>query len=181
MLEGLDGLEGATTRDRLEHSLRAATLAERAGADEELVVAALCHDIGSAVPGRRHGPLAAELLRPHVRPGTAWAVSVHEDFVATHSARRVRRLRRYRHRLRRHYGLARRFADEWDVGARDRSIDALPLDHFRPALERVLSRRTPPRTWKRLLFDVVTRPLPRPFVRRAEPLLRRATGARPTR
>jgi predicted HD phosphohydrolase len=35
--------------DQLTHCLQTATRAERAGADDEVVIASLCHDIGKAV------------------------------------------------------------------------------------------------------------------------------------
>ena len=49
MLRSLAGITDGFAVDQLTHSLQTATLAERAGADDELVVAALCHDIGKAV------------------------------------------------------------------------------------------------------------------------------------
>ena len=45
-LRGLAGSLGGYKVDRLEHSLQSATRAYRDGADEEMVVAALLHDIG---------------------------------------------------------------------------------------------------------------------------------------
>lgn len=52
---------------RLEHSLQTATLAERDGADEQMVVTALLHDIGDCLAPWNHGALAAAVLQPHVR------------------------------------------------------------------------------------------------------------------
>ena len=53
--------------DQLVHSLQTATRAEEAGADDEVVVASLCHDIGKAVSVPNHPRIAAEILRPYVR------------------------------------------------------------------------------------------------------------------
>ncbi len=47
--------------------LQTATRAEEAGADPEMVVAALCHDIGKYVSVPNHPRIAAEILRPYVR------------------------------------------------------------------------------------------------------------------
>src|SRR6202008_1999627 len=48
---------------RLEHSLQVATRAEVAGADEELVLAALLHDIGDELAPYNHAEVAAGILR----------------------------------------------------------------------------------------------------------------------
>ena len=52
--------------DRLEHSLQCASRAYRDGAEEELVVAALLHDIGDLLSPFNHSELAAAVLRPYV-------------------------------------------------------------------------------------------------------------------
>ena len=52
---------------RLGHSLQAATRALRDKADEELVVAALLHDIGDELAPYNHAEIAAGILRPYVR------------------------------------------------------------------------------------------------------------------
>lgn len=57
----------------LEHALQTATRAELAGADDELVLAALCHDIGKVFGDVGHGEMSADLLKPHVRP--SWSQS----------------------------------------------------------------------------------------------------------
>jgi predicted HD phosphohydrolase len=53
---------------RLEHSLQVATRAEAAGADEELVLGALLHDIGDELAPYNHAEVAAGIIRPYVRP-----------------------------------------------------------------------------------------------------------------
>ena len=58
-LQMLDGLDDGFAVDQLGHALQTATRAERAGADPELVVAALMHDVGKLcgdeLPRRRVG------------------------------------------------------------------------------------------------------------------------------
>ena len=66
--------------DRLEHSLQAATRAYRDGADEEMVVAALLHDIGDLLSPYNHSELAAAVLRPYVSEKTYWIVRHHGLF-----------------------------------------------------------------------------------------------------
>ncbi|HVG80742.1 MAG TPA: HD domain-containing protein, partial [Methylomirabilota bacterium] len=58
--------------DRYQHSLQTATRAQREGADEETVVAALLHDIGDTIAPLTHGKLAAAVLSPYVSPETTW-------------------------------------------------------------------------------------------------------------
>src|SRR6476619_2246461 len=53
-LKLLDGDYGGFPVDRLQHSLQAATLAHRAGEDEEYVVCALLHDIGDTLGTYNH-------------------------------------------------------------------------------------------------------------------------------
>ena len=63
-LRELSGSMGGYQVDRLEHSLQSATRAHRDGAEEEMVVAALLHDIDDLLAPHSHGELAALLLRP---------------------------------------------------------------------------------------------------------------------
>jgi len=65
---------------RLGHSLQAATRARRDGADDELVAAALIHDIGDELAPYNHAEIAAGILRPYVRPEVAWIVEQHGLF-----------------------------------------------------------------------------------------------------
>ena len=67
MLRSLADVVDGFAVDQLTHCLQTATLAERAGADDELVVASLCHDIGKAVSVPNHPMIAAEILKPYVR------------------------------------------------------------------------------------------------------------------
>ena len=54
MLRGMDTIIDGFVTDQLTHALQTATMAERAGADDEVVVAALCHDIGKAISVPNH-------------------------------------------------------------------------------------------------------------------------------
>ena len=67
-LQRLDhSLEGYPL-SRLGHVLQTATRAQREGADDELVAAALVHDIGDELSPYNHAEIAAGILRPYVRP-----------------------------------------------------------------------------------------------------------------
>ncbi len=54
--------------DRFEHSLQTATRALRDGADEEMVVCALLHDIGDDLAPANHAEIAAGILEPFIDP-----------------------------------------------------------------------------------------------------------------
>jgi predicted HD phosphohydrolase len=158
--------------DDLEHSLQVATRAERDGADEEMIVAALCHDMGNTLDPNHHGRIAGDLLRPCVRPEVAWLLDVHSDFTARRFRRGWRRFADLKHRLHPHYRSARRFADEWDVPSRDSAYETMPLEHFRPVLERVLGR-TSGYSRRRRAFEIATAPLTPRARQRVESIARR--------
>ncbi len=63
------GVTNGFAVDQLTHVCQTAARAERAGADDEVVVAALCHDIAKAVSEPNHPAVAAALLKPYVRAG----------------------------------------------------------------------------------------------------------------
>jgi predicted HD phosphohydrolase len=68
---------------QLEHALQCAALARRHRADDEVVLAALLHDIGhlgsasADAESRHHGHHGADLLRPFVPERVAWLVEYH--------------------------------------------------------------------------------------------------------
>ena len=127
--------------DQLTHSLQTATLAERAGADDELVVAALCHDVGKAISVMNHPRIAAEILRPYVRPEVQWAIEVHQDFQGRHYYEHLGMdpNAREKHEGGEWYALAEQFADEWDQIAFDPNYDTLPLEHFEDRVRAVFA------------------------------------------
>ena len=61
-----------------QHMIQCATLAMRAGADEQTVLACLLHDIGFAVMRPDHGWWGAQLIEPYVSPEVSWAVRCHK-------------------------------------------------------------------------------------------------------
>ena len=70
--------------DQLTHCLQTATLAERAGADDEVVFAALLHDVGKAISVPNHPAIGAEMIKPYVRPEVYEMIRVHQDFQGRH-------------------------------------------------------------------------------------------------
>src|SRR2546430_17679548 len=59
---------------RLRHCLQAATRAMKDGADEEMIVAALIHDIGDQLAPYNHPATAAALMGPYERAEPSWIV-----------------------------------------------------------------------------------------------------------
>ena len=145
LLRSLDEITDGFSTDQLTHCLQTATLAERAGADDEVVVAALCHDVGKAISVPNHPAISAEIIKPYVRPEVYDMIRVHQDFQGRHyyahfgadpDARE-----RYRDELSAdEWALAERFADEWDQVAFDPAYDTLPLEHFEPLVRRITAR-----------------------------------------
>jgi predicted HD phosphohydrolase len=83
---------------QLAHALQCAELARRDRADDEVVVAALLHDIGHLVeggeegPGRHHGSAGADLVRGFVPGRVAWLIEHHviaKRYLCTVDARYV--------------------------------------------------------------------------------------------
>ena len=65
---------------RLEHSLQSATKAFKNGESEEMVVAALLHDIGDELAPMNHSEYAAAILKPYVSEKVHWIVKMHGLF-----------------------------------------------------------------------------------------------------
>src|SRR5690606_6798746 len=79
-LRGLANSLGGYRIDRLQHSLQTATRAENDGADEEMIVAALIHDLGDELAPYNHSQYAASIIRPYVRPEVTWVINYHGLF-----------------------------------------------------------------------------------------------------
>ena len=62
---------------RLEHSLQSATRAYNNGESEEMIVAALLHDIGDELAPMNHSEYAAAILKPYVSERTHWIIRYH--------------------------------------------------------------------------------------------------------
>lgn len=133
----LDGVDDGFAVDQLIHACQTATRAERAGADDEIVVAALFHDVGMLAGHDAHDRISAEFLRPHVRPDVYKAVRHHQDFASRFSAQAFHTDPDERNRWRNEtwFALAERLSDEWDALSFDPEYDTEPLEHFRPVVE----------------------------------------------
>lgn len=143
LLRSLAGITDGFAVDQLHHGLQTATRAERDGAGSQVVVAALCHDIGKTVSQDNHAAIGAEILRPYVDDDVYQVVRAHGDFQGRYWADHLGgdAEAREQHRQRPWFALAERFADEWDQRSFDPAYDTLALEHFEPLVRQVFATR----------------------------------------
>jgi predicted HD phosphohydrolase len=135
-------LEGyAITRQ--QHGLQTATRALRDDAGEEMVVAALLHDIGDALAPYNHGEFAAAILRPYVSERTYWIVKHHGVFQAWYYAHHGGGDRNARDRYRDHpfYQACVDFCHKWDQTSFDADYDTMALADFAPMVRRLFAKQ----------------------------------------
>lgn len=145
LLRSLGEITDGFATDQLTHCLQTATRAERDGADDEVVVASLCHDLGKAISVPNHPGIAAEILRPYVRPEVYDMIRVHQDFQGRHYYAHFGGDpdAREKHRAAlapEVFELSERFADLWDQTAFDPAYDTLPLEHFEPLVRKMFAQ-----------------------------------------
>jgi len=152
------------TVTQLQHALQCAAMARRNRADDELVMAALLHDVGHLFMASEdaetlhHGHRGASLLAPFVPPRVAWLIEYHvvaKRYLCTVDPRYMARLSTMSFHSLTLQGAAlpieqrlalethRWFADavrirRWDDEAKSPDAVTPPLDDYRPLLERWL-------------------------------------------
>src|SRR5438309_1324025 len=127
--------------NQLQHGLQTATRAARDGAPEEMIVAALCHDIGKVISVENHPAIAAEILKPYVSWETYEIIRTHQDFQGRHYYALMGKdpEARGQYATEPWYELACVFTDGWDQTSFDPAYDTLPLSHFEPMIDRVFA------------------------------------------
>ena len=128
---------------RLEHSLQTATRALNDKADDEMIVAALLHDIGDELAPLNHAEYAAAVLKPYVSEKTHWIVKMHGLFQTFYYVHHLGgdRHKREEYKDHRYYQATVDFCENYDQGCFDPNYESLPLEHFAPMLKRVFSRK----------------------------------------
>jgi predicted HD phosphohydrolase len=137
----LDGDYGGFAVDRLTHSLQTATLAHRAGEDEEYVVCALLHDIGDTLGSFNHADIAGAILRPFVSEANQWMVEKHGIFQGYYFFHHIGLDRNAREEFRGHPWFERTalFCEKYDGPAFDPKLETMPLEAFEPILRRLFA------------------------------------------
>ncbi|MCX6512568.1 MAG: HD domain-containing protein [Actinobacteria bacterium] len=127
--------------DQRKHCLQTATRAQRAGADEEMIVASLCHDIGKVISVANHPRIAAEILKPYVRDEVYRVITAHQDFQGRHYYEHLGMDPNSREQYRGEawFELAATFADDWDQSSFDPDYDTESLEYFEPLVRRVFA------------------------------------------
>ncbi len=149
LLEGLQGSIAGYRIDRLDHSLQTATRAQRDGASDEMVVAALLHDVGDGLAPQNHGDFAASILKPYVSADTHWIIKHHSVFQGYYFFHHLGADRNLRDRYRDHpcFDACVDFCAKWDQNSFDPDYDTLPLSHFEPMVRDLFARE--PFHWDR--------------------------------
>ena len=136
-----DGLGGYQVT-RLGHSLQTASRAQADGADIEMVVAALIHDIGDDLAPENHSQLAAAVIRPYVRAEVTWTVAMHGAFQLQYYGHHLGLDPNARDQYRDHpwYETCDQFCARWDQASFDPGYPTLPLEAFEPLVREIFSR-----------------------------------------
>ena len=141
-LKNLDSSVDGYQVTRLEHSLQSATRAEKDGADEEMVVATLIHDIGDNLAPHNHSQLVASVLRPYVSEKIYWIMLHHGIFQEYYYAHHIGRDRNARDKFKDHpyYQDAVDFCEKWDQKSFDPDYESYPLEYFEPKVRKLFSK-----------------------------------------
>ncbi len=142
-LEELEGSFGGYKISRLQHSLQSATRAMEANEDEEMIVAALLHDIGDPLAPHSHSEMAAAILRPYVSERIHWIVKHHGLFQSYYYAHHFDNDRNARDMHKDHpwYDDCVHFCEHYDQNCFDPAYPTKDLAFFRPMVERVFSKQ----------------------------------------
>ncbi len=128
---------------RLEHSLQTATRALRDKASEEMIVAALLHDIGDELAPLNHSEYAASILKPYVSEKTHWIVEKHGEFQMYYYGHHLGKDRNLRDKYKDHkyYRDTLNFCEKWDQASFDPNYESLTLKDFEPLIKKIFSRK----------------------------------------
>ena len=128
---------------RLEHSLQSATRAYRNGESEEMVVAALLHDIGDELAQMNHSEYAATILKPYVSEKTHWIIEKHGEFQMFYYAHHLggNKNKREKYKDHKYYQDTINFCEKYDQNSFDPNYKSLPLDFFKPMVKKIFSRK----------------------------------------
>ena len=129
--------------NRLEHSLQTATRALNDKADDEMIVAALLHDIGDELAPLNHSEYAAAVLKPYVSKKIHWIVEKHGEFQMYYYAHHLggNKNQRDKYKGHKYYKDTLDFSENWDQKSFDPNYKSLSLKDFEPFVKKVFSRK----------------------------------------
>ena len=141
-MQGLTSSLGGYQINRLEHSLQTATRALKENASDEMIVAALLHDIGDELAPNNHAEFAAAILKPYVSEKTAWIVEKHGIFQMYYYAHHLgfNKNERDKYRGHKYYPTTAEFCEKWDQTSFDPNYKSLSLKDFEPYVRKIFSR-----------------------------------------
>ena len=127
---------------RLDHSLQTATRALNDGANDEMIVAALLHDIGDELAPLNHAEYAAAVLKPYVSEKTHWIIEKHGIFQMYYYAHHLGGNKNARDKYKGHkyFQATVDFCEKWDQKSFDPSFKSLKLKDFEPYVRKVFGR-----------------------------------------
>ena len=125
--------------NRLEHSLQTATRALKEKASDEMIVAALLHDIGDELAPNNHAEFAATILKPYVSEKTTWIVEKHGIFQMYYYAHHLgfNKNERDKYKGHKYYPATAEFCEKWDQISFDPNYKSLPLKEFEPYVRKI--------------------------------------------
>jgi predicted HD phosphohydrolase len=129
--------------NRLEHSLQTATRALNDKANDEMIVAALLHDIGDELAPLNHSEYAAAVLKPYVSEKTHWVVEKHGEFQMYYYAHHLggNKNQRDKYKGHKYYQDTINFCENWDQKSFDPNFKSLSLKEFDPFVKKIFSRK----------------------------------------
>ncbi len=141
-MKGLNATLDGYKITRLEHSLQTATRALKDNASEEMIVAALLHDIGDELAPLNHSEYAAAILKPYVSKKTHWIIEKHGEFQVYYYAHHLGKNRNLRDKYKDHeyYKDTLNFCENWDQVSFDPNYKSLNLKDFEPMVKKIFSR-----------------------------------------
>tara|TARA_B100000700_G_scaffold228439_1_gene252356 strand:+ start:160 stop:735 length:576 start_codon:yes stop_codon:yes gene_type:complete len=128
---------------RLEHSLQSATRAYKNNESEEMVVAALLHDIGDELAPMNHSEYAAAIIKPYVSEKTHWIIEKHGEFQLYYYAHHLGgdRNKRDKYKDHKYYQACVDFCEKYDQVSFDPNYKSYSLDFFKPMVKKIFDRK----------------------------------------
>ena len=112
-------------------------------ASEEIVVAALLHDIGDELAPMNHSQYAAAVLRPYVSKKTHWIIEKHGLFQTYYSAEHLGGDKNEREKYKDHeyYQATIDFCEKYDQSSFDPNYKSMTLKEFEPMVRNIFARK----------------------------------------